>query len=204
LLPLRISADWIAEIRATLPEMPGARAARLAREYQIPDYDATVLTDQKALADYFEATAAVHPDGKQVSNWIMTEVLRVLKDKDIDIAGLPVSSGALAELLGMIDGGTISGTVGKDVFDKMIASGQSAGAIVESEGLTQVSDDDTLGALIDDILRENPNQIASYRAGKTRVLGFFVGEAMKRSKGMANPQRLSDILRERLGAPDRK
>jgi aspartyl-tRNA(Asn)/glutamyl-tRNA(Gln) amidotransferase subunit B len=202
LLPLRISPEWISEVRTSLPELAAERAARLAREYQIPAYDAGVLTDQKALADYFEATVAVCPDGKKVSNWIMTEVLRVLKDRDFDISGLPVSPSELGELLTMVGDGMISGTVAKDVFDKMIATGQSAPAIVAAESLTQVSDDDFLGPLVDQILRDHPAQIESYRAGKTRVFGFFVGEAMKRSKGMANPQRLSELLRERLGAPE--
>lgn len=199
LLPLHIAPDWIEEVRASLPELATARARRLARDYQIPDYNATVLTDQKALADYFEAAVKTCADAKKVSNWIMTEVLRVLKESDFDIAGFPVVPAVLGELLNLIGDGTISGTVAKDVFARMIATGQSAAAIVEAEGLRQVSDDSALIALIDDILRENPEQIESYKGGKTRVFGFFVGEAMKRSKGTANPQRLADLLRERLG-----
>ena len=198
---LRITPDWIGRVRQSLPELALARADRLTRQYQIPEYDAAVLTGQKALADYFEATVAGFPDGKKVSNWIMTEVLRVVKEGDFDIGDFPVSPSGLSEMLGMVGDGTISGTVAKDVFTEMVATGRSARDIVAAGGLTQVSDDRSLGALVDEILRANPGQIESYRAGKSRVFGFFVGEAMKRSQGMANPKRLSELLKARLDSP---
>jgi aspartyl-tRNA(Asn)/glutamyl-tRNA(Gln) amidotransferase subunit B len=196
--PLRISEQWIQTVRKSLPEMPEARAARIENQYGIPAYDATVLTESQALADYFEETASAHPDGKRVSNWIMTEVLRVLKDRGIEIGELPVRPEALAAMLAMIDDGTISGKMAKEVFDQMIVSGRSAKEIVESTGGMQISDSTMLRAMVDSVLQENSDQVATYRSGNVRVLAFFVGQLMKMTQGKANPQRVSDLLKERL------
>ncbi|MEW5876235.1 MAG: Asp-tRNA(Asn)/Glu-tRNA(Gln) amidotransferase subunit GatB, partial [Candidatus Zixiibacteriota bacterium] len=187
LLPLHIDNAWIARVRASLPELALSRAARLVREHGIPEYDATVLTDSKPLADYFEATVAAFPEPKKVSNWIMTEVLRALKDRNQGIAEFPIPPNGLAELLQLVEGGAISGTVAKDVFDSMLDTGRSAKEIVAAEGLTQISDDTALIAIIDNLIAAHPDQAAEFRAGKHRVLGFFVGQAMKQSGGKANP-----------------
>jgi aspartyl-tRNA(Asn)/glutamyl-tRNA(Gln) amidotransferase subunit B len=202
LLPLRITPEWIDAVAGSLPELRDAKAKRLVSQYQIPPYDAEVLTEEKSLADYFEAAAAVGADGKRVSNWIMTEVLRVVKDRDTDITAFPVRPRALGELLNMIENGAISGKIAKDVFDEMIASGREAKAIVQEQGLTQISDDDTLSTLVDQIVARYPVQAEKYRNGQTRVLGFFVGEAMKQTKGQANPKRLNQLLRMRLNAKE--
>jgi aspartyl-tRNA(Asn)/glutamyl-tRNA(Gln) amidotransferase subunit B len=198
LLPLRISSEWIESVRASLPELAPARAERLARQYRIPVYDAEVLTEQKPLADYFEATAVHCPDGKRVSNWIMTEVLRVQKERRSGVRGFPVSPADLGGMLTMVDAGAISGKIAKEVFDRMVATGRCAHDIVESEGLEQISDEETLCSLVEEIVSRNRDQVERYRAGKTRVLAYLVGEAMKRTKGTANPQRLNRLLRERL------
>jgi aspartyl-tRNA(Asn)/glutamyl-tRNA(Gln) amidotransferase subunit B len=198
LLPLRISEQWIQAVEKSLPEMPEARAARIEKQYGIPAYDAAVLTGSRALADYFEETVSAHPDGKRVSNWMMTEVLRILKDKGIEIGELPVRPAALAEMLAMIDDGTISGKMAKDVFDQMVASGRAAKEVVESTGGTQISDSTMLRAMVDSVLQENGDQVATYRSGNVRVLAFFVGQLMKMTHGKANPQRVSDLLKERL------
>jgi len=198
LLPLRISEQWIQAVEKSLPEMPKARAARIEKQYGIPAYDAAVLTESRALADYFEATVSAHPDAKRVSNWIMTEVLRVLKDKGIPIDKFPVMPPALAEMLTMIDDGAISGKMAKDVFDQMVLTGRSAKEIVSSGGLTQISDEPMLNAMVETVLRDNRGQVATYKSGNARVLAFFVGQVMKLTQGKANPQRVSDLLKAQL------
>jgi len=201
LLPLRISTAWVEDVRKSLPELPAARASRLASQYGIPDYDATVLTDDRALADYFEETVAHFKDGKKTSNWIMTEVLRVLKDNLISIQDFAVRPDALGEMLAMVEAGTISGKMAKEIFEQMVATGKSAKEIVATSGLTQISGDDALIPIIDAVIAENAGQVAMYRGGKAALFGFFVGETMKRSQGRANPKRVNELLRERLGEP---
>lgn len=201
LLPLRVTEKWIDEVRTSLPELPGARAQRLASQYGIPAYDATVLTEERALADYFEDTVALFKDGKKASNWIMTEVLRVLKDKLISIGDFNVRPAPLAEMLTMVDSGTISGKMAKEIFEQMIATGKTAKEIVAASGLTQISGDDALAPIIEAVISENAGQVEEYRGGKAQLFGFFVGETMKRSQGRANPKRVNELLKERLGEP---
>ncbi len=201
LLPLRISTTWIDDVRKSLPELPAARAHRIASQYGIPDYDATVLTDDRALAEYFEDTVKQFKDGKKASNWIMTEVLRVLKAKLITIQEFSVKPAALAEMLIMVDAGTISGKMAKEIFEQMVATGKSAKDIVAASGLTQISGDDALIPIIDAVVAENAGQAAMYRGGKAGLFGFFVGETMKRSQGRANPKRVNELLKERLDEP---
>ena len=201
LLPLRISTAWIEDARKSLPELPGARAVRLASQYDIPVYDATVLTEDRALADYFEETVTHFKDGKKASNWIMTEVLRVLKDKLISIQEFAVRPSALGEMLTMVESGTISGKMAKEIFEQMVATGKSAKEIVAASGLTQISGDDALIPIIEAVIAENPGPVDKYRGGKAALFGFFVGETMRRSQGRANPKRVNELLRERLGEP---
>jgi len=201
LLPLRVAPEWIEAVRLSLPELPAARAQRLEQQFGITAYDAAVLTDARALADYFEATARHFPDGKKAANWIMTEVLRVLKERGIGITAFTVAPEALAELLGMVEAGTISGKMAKDVFETMAATGRRASEIVQSDGLVQISDDEALIGIIDAVIADNAGQLARYRSGKAQLFGFFVGETMKRTQGRANPKRVNDLLKERLGTP---
>jgi aspartyl-tRNA(Asn)/glutamyl-tRNA(Gln) amidotransferase subunit B len=196
--PLVTGAEWVEEARRSLPELPAERRLRLATEYGLPGYDASVLTQERAVADYFEAAARSSGNPKATSNWVMTEVLRKLKEGGRGIASSPVPPAALAGLVRLIDAGTISGKTAKDVFERMWATGEPAAAIVEREGLTQLSDDSALEAIVAEAVASFPEQAASYRAGKTAALGWFVGQVMKRTGGRANPQRVNELLRRAL------
>jgi len=193
-------AEWIDEARRSLPELPAERRLRLASEYGLPGYDASVLTQERAVADYFEAAARSSGNAKAVSNWVMTEVMRKLKEGGRGVASSPVSPAALAGLVRLIDAGTISGKIAKDVFERMWATGEPAAAIVEREGLTQLSDDSALEAIVAEAVASFPEQAASYRVGKTAALGWFVGQVMRRTGGRANPQRVNELLRRALVA----
>jgi aspartyl-tRNA(Asn)/glutamyl-tRNA(Gln) amidotransferase subunit B len=201
--PLVVGAGWIEEARRSLPELPAERRQRLASGYGLPDYDASVLTQERAVADFFEAAAQASGNSKAVSNWVMTDVLRKLKESGRGIAESPVSPAALAGLVRLIDAGTISGKIAKDVFERMWSTGEEAPAIVEREGLTQLSDDSALEAIVAEVVARSPEQAASYRGGKAAALGWFVGQVMKRTGGRANPQRVNDLLRKSLrGGPE--
>jgi aspartyl-tRNA(Asn)/glutamyl-tRNA(Gln) amidotransferase subunit B len=194
-----VSASWIEEARRSLPELPAERRRRFVHEYALPPYDAGVLTEEKEVADYFEATARACGNPKAASNWVMTEVLRKLKEDDRGPASCPVKPESLARLVKLIDAGTVSGRTAKDVFEKMWATGEEADTIVEREGLTQLSDDSALEALVAEVVAKSPEQAASYRGGKAAALGWFVGQVMKRTGGRANPQRVNALLRRVLG-----
>jgi len=182
-------------VRSELPEFPEARAERFVREYGIPAYDAGVLTVERELADYFEAVVKGCGDPKSASNWVMGEVLRTIKEKSLQITSYPIEAQRLADLLGMIRAAEISTTIAKQVFDKMLESGLGAAEIVEREGLKQVSDTSEIEKVVRAILDENADQVEQYRAGKTKVFGFFVGQCMKAMKGKANPAVVNDILK---------
>jgi len=197
--PLVVGTEWIEEARRSLPELPAGRQRRLASEYGLPGYDASVLTQEREVADYFEAAARASGNPKAASNWVMTDVLRKLKEGGHGIAESPVSPAALAGLVRLIDAGTISGRIAKDVFERMWATGGEALAIVEREGLTQLSDDSALEAVVAEVVARSPDQAASYRGGKAAALGWFVGQVMKRTGGRANPRRVDALLRKSLG-----
>jgi aspartyl-tRNA(Asn)/glutamyl-tRNA(Gln) amidotransferase subunit B len=196
--PLVIDGARIARVRATMPELPEARCRRLVEQYAIPAYDAGVLTQSADLADYFEATATASKNAKAASNWIMGEVLRTLKERKEEIAQLRFSADALAGLIGVIDKGTISNSVGKEVFAKMYDSGRSADEIVAAEGLAQIDDEGALMAIVRDVVGRNAETVAQYRAGKHQTFGFLVGQVMKASGGKANPKLASDLLKREL------
>ena len=199
--PLVVGPAWIADVEAALPELPAARRLRFASEYGIPDYDAGVLTLSREVADYFETVARESGNPKAASNWVMTEVLRKLKDSAEEgpvVANCPVRPSGLAELIRLIDAGTISGKIAKDVFERMWASGEDARVIVEREGLTQVSDQGPIQAAIDEVIAGNPGQVATYRKGKTSTLGWFVGQVMRKTGGKANPQLVNELLKRAL------
>ena len=197
--PLAVGGEWIEEARRSLPELPAERRRRLASQYSLPDYDASVLTQERSVADYFEAAARASGNPKASSNWVMTEVLRKLKEDGRGIASSPVSPAALAGLVRLIDASTISGKIAKDVFERMWATGEEALAIVEREGLLQLSDDTALAAIVADVVARSPEQAASYRGGKAAALGWFVGQVMRQTGGRANPHRVNALLRRALG-----
>jgi aspartyl-tRNA(Asn)/glutamyl-tRNA(Gln) amidotransferase subunit B len=200
--PLVVSQAWIDEVRASLPELPAQRRARFVASYGIPEYDAAVLTLSPGVADYFEAVAREAGQPKAASNFVMNEVLRKLKDDDQDLSRCPVSPASLGELLRLIEAGTISGKIAKDVFEKMWESRESPRVIVEREGLVQVSDEGPILAAISEVLAASPEQVATFRKGKTSTLGWFVGQVMRRTGGKANPQVVNELLKKALGNPD--
>jgi aspartyl-tRNA(Asn)/glutamyl-tRNA(Gln) amidotransferase subunit B len=195
--PLVVRPEWLAEVRRALPELPAQKRARFAAEYALPEYDAGVLTFSRAVADYFEAVARESANPKAASNWVMTEVLRKSKDADEE-AALAVPPARLAALIRLVDQGAINGRTAKDVFEKMWASGESPEAIVQREGLGQVSEEGALQAAVDAVVADSPQQVATYRSGKTSTLGWFVGQVMRKTGGKANPQVVQSLLRKAL------
>jgi aspartyl-tRNA(Asn)/glutamyl-tRNA(Gln) amidotransferase subunit B len=199
LVPLALDAGWSGEIRATLPELPRARRQRFVSQHGLPVYDAGVLTQSRALAEYFEATVRAHPNAKAVSNWIMSELLRALSgDDDQAVAASPVTPVRLAGLLRLVDDGTISGKIAKDVFDRMIRSGEDAETIVRREGLTQVTDTAALAAIIDRIVAENPKPLEDWKKGRKEAAKAYVGLVMKATQGKANPALVNRLLEDKL------
>lgn len=202
LLPLEVSAAWVDRVRAELPELPDARRERFATQYGIPAYDAEVLTARKDLADYYERTVAAHDNPKAASNWVMGDVLRVVRERNLDqalvIETWPVSAAQLGGLIALIDDGTISGKIAKAVFNDLLDSDRSAAQIVEAQGLGQVSDAGELESVIEQVLVGQEDKIEDFRAGKEKILGFFVGQVMKATAGKANPALVNEMLRKRL------
>jgi aspartyl-tRNA(Asn)/glutamyl-tRNA(Gln) amidotransferase subunit B len=199
LVPVKIDPQWLEDLKQGLPELPAERAARFQKDYQLPDYDAEILTSDKALADYFEAAVKEFPQAKPVSNWIMGELLRELKKEEAGIASCRVTPAALGRLLALVEAGTISGKLAKTVFEEMWATGKEPEAIVKEKGLVQITDTDTLTAAAQEILSAHPKEVEDYRAGKTKVMGFFVGQLMRKTKGQANPQMANEVFKRLLG-----
>ena len=197
--PLVVDEARIARVRTTMPELPDARRKRFVAQYAIPEYDAGVLTGDAALADYYEAVAAAAGNAKAASNWVMGELLRTLKERGQDVAAQPLQADRLAGLIRLIDRGTISSSVAKDVFAKMYDSSRTADEIVAAEGLSQIGDESALLEIIRGVIAANADAAAQYRAGKTQTFGFLVGQVMKGSKGQANPKLASDLLKKELG-----
>lgn len=200
LLPLEVKKDWIQDIKSKLPELPLARAQRFQKQYALPEYDSFVLTTEKDMAEYFEQTAKACGNAKGASNWIMGELMRELNEAKKEIKTSPIQPEQLAELITLIDKGTISGKMAKDVFAEMWKSGGRAGDIVKAKGMSQITDEGAIVKIIEDILAANPGQVAEYRSGKTKLFGFFVGQIMKASKGQASPDLVNKILTEKLKA----
>jgi aspartyl-tRNA(Asn)/glutamyl-tRNA(Gln) amidotransferase subunit B len=194
---LEVGVERIEEIRRSLPELPEARKARLIRQYDLPEYDAGVLTQSAALADYFEATAAQAP-ARAASNWILGEVLRKLRETGAATTEIRLDPARLADLIALVERGTISGSVAKDVFQKMYETGATAEAVIAAEGLSQISDEGALLAAVRDVLAANPGPVAQYRAGRAKTFGFLVGQVMKATRGQGNPQLVNDLLRREL------
>ncbi len=250
LVPIEVDREWIERIRKSLPELPEARKARFIKAYQIPDYDASILTSSRELADYYEecikASSPLVPRGlevpegelgipkesreararsselnkealrfhrrnlvtlraksqagrnKSIANWIMSELLRELKEKDIGIEECKVSPKHLAEMVALIDKGSISGKMAKEVFVQMFETGKRASQIVEEKGLAQISDKEALAAVIDKVIEENPKVVEDYKKGKEKALGYLVGQVMKETKGRANPRLVNRLLKEKI------
>ena len=198
LVPLQIEPAWVDQVRQTIPELPDARRQRFVSQYGLPAYDADVLVASRAMADYFEATVELFPQPKIVSNWVMGNFLRELNYANHSPDEAPVTPSHLAELLRLIDDGTISGKIAKTVFEDVYRTGKRPVDIVAEQGLVQMSDSDALQEVIGQVVAEHPEQVAAYRAGKEKLLGFFVGQTMKATQGKANPAMVNTLLRQLL------
>ncbi len=198
LMPVVIVAEQVAAWRASLPEPPRARRERLVREYGIPGYDAGVLAADKRVGDYFEAAARLSGNGKAASNWVMTEMLRLLGERELEIDRVRVTPEALAELIGLVDRNVLNSNSAKAVFAELFENGGMPGAVVEARGLAQVSDTAALEAYVRQVVEEQPASVADFRAGKTRALQFLVGQVMRLSRGKANPRLVQELLEKAL------
>ncbi len=200
LIPLVIAPALLEAIRAKLPELPDQRRDRLIREMGIPAYDATVITSSRRLAEFFETAVSHCGNAKAVSNWVMGEMLRLLKLDEREVDDLQMKPDELGALIRMIDAGLISNTIGKTVFEEMYKTGSSPEAIVKEKGLMQISDTSAILLTIDKVIAANAAQVAEYRSGKDKLMGFFVGQVMKQMSGKANPGVVNELLKQKLGA----
>jgi aspartyl-tRNA(Asn)/glutamyl-tRNA(Gln) amidotransferase subunit B len=199
LLPLKLEEGWQASILAQLPELPLERRARFMTEHDLPEYDADILTGDRALSDYFEAAVKAYDgDAKVVSNWMMNEVLRMLNDLGISADQLSLTPANLVSVIKMVDDGSINSTTGKSLLGKVQESGKGPAEIVKEQGLAQVSDDAALQSVIDQVLAEHPEEVASYRDGKEGLFGWFMGQVMRGTRGKADPQRTRELLQQAL------
>lgn len=198
LVPMKLEEEWIEALRKEVPELPTARLARFVGQYGLPEYDAGVLTSSKGIADYFEDCVKLFDQPKTVSNWVMGELMRELNNSGTDVTASPVSPERLVSLLRLVDRGTISLKVARDIFSELYAGGKTAEQIVEEKGLTQLSDEGALERIIADVIGNNPAQVEQYKGGKQQVLGFLVGQVMKASGGKANPGKVNELLKKRL------
>ncbi|PID76146.1 MAG: Asp-tRNA(Asn)/Glu-tRNA(Gln) amidotransferase GatCAB subunit B, partial [Deltaproteobacteria bacterium] len=198
LVPVEISDEWIEEVRRTLPELPDAKKLRFQDEYQLPEQDAVLLTSDRIIADYFEEAVQDGAKPKKTANWIMTELLGALKGEDFQTC--KVSAKDLSQLLKMIDNNTISGKIAKTVFADMMETGKAPEVIVKEKNLVQVSDESELIAIIEEIVAANPDQAEDFRNGKTKIMGYFVGQLMQRTRGKANPKMANELFTKVLGS----
>jgi len=198
LVPIVISEEWIGEIEEIIPELPLEKRERFVRDYDIPPYDVGVLTATRALADYYEETVKYSGMPKGASNWVMGDILGHLKEDKLDIISSPVQPKDLGAMITLIEDGTISGKIAKEVFEEMWKTGKAPETIIEEKGLKQISDSGALESTIDDVLKASPNQIEQYKGGKEKLFGYFVGQTMKATQGKANPQLVNEILKKKL------
>jgi aspartyl-tRNA(Asn)/glutamyl-tRNA(Gln) amidotransferase subunit B len=198
LVPLRVSEAWMQRIRQAAPELPASRRKRFLETHGLREYDAQVLTQTRAMSDYFEKAAAVAGDARAAANWVMGDLAGLLKQEGKEITESPVTPENLGSLVALITQGKISGKLAKEIFVKMFAGGESPEAIMERDGLRQINDEGALGKIIDEVIAANPKQVEQYRGGKATVIGFLVGQAMKASRGQADPSTVNRMLKEKL------
>jgi aspartyl-tRNA(Asn)/glutamyl-tRNA(Gln) amidotransferase subunit B len=198
LAPLGVSDKWREEIRASMPELPAAKRTRFIASFGLREYDAQVLTATRAMSEYYEIVAATSGDPKTAANWVMGDLAGLLKAANRDIAESPVPPANLGDLVAMIVKGELTGKLAKDVLAKMFESGEAPGVIVQREGIRQISDTGALEKIVDEIIAASPKQVEQFRSGKATVIGFFVGQVMKASRGQANPATVNEILKSKL------
>jgi aspartyl-tRNA(Asn)/glutamyl-tRNA(Gln) amidotransferase subunit B len=199
LVPLRISETWREGLRAGMPELPSQKRSRYSNEFGLSEYDVQVLTSTKELGNYFEEVVAAAGDAKMAANWVMGDLMGALKAESKEIMDTPVTAANLGDLIKRIISGELSGKLAKEIFPKMYVEGLAPGIIIERDGLKQISDTGAIEKIIDEILAANPKQVEQYRGGKTTVIGFFVGQIMKATKGQASPGIVNDLLKQKLG-----
>jgi len=199
LVPIAVDGKWLDEIRASLPELPDAKRKRFVGDFGLPEYDADLLTSERPVAEWFEEVVAAGAQPKAASNWMMGELMRLLNEENRPIDECAIKPEQLASMLRLIDAGTISGKIAKAVFAEMYRTGRDAEAIVKEKGLVQISDQSEIEKAVDDVIAGNPNEVGRFRAGEEKLLGFFVGQVMKKTKGKANPRMLNDLMKKKLG-----
>ncbi len=197
LLPLEFAQEWVNEIKETLPELPDEKKHRFMNDFGLSAYDASVLIAERSRADYYE-TVASGRDAKLAANWVINELLGILNKNEKTLDESPVSAEQLGGLIALISDDTISGKIAKDVFPEMFVTGKNADVIVEEKGLKQVTDTGAIEAIIDEVIAENPDNVAAYKGGKDKLFGFFVGQVMKKSQGKANPAAVNKLLKDKL------
>jgi len=198
LVAIQVDETWIREVEGTLPELPLEKRERFIREYEIPLYDAGVLTTSRALAEYYEDVVKVCGKPKIAANWVMGDLLRFVNEDKGDIRTCSISASSLGEMINLIEEGTISGKMAKDLIQDMYKTGKPPREIIEEKGMVQITDEGALGGIIDDVIRANPTQLAQYRSGKDKLFGYFVGQVMKMTQGKANPQLINELLKKKL------
>lgn len=194
LVPVVVSEEWIEKIKKDMPELPDQKIERFIKDYGLPQYDAEILTEEKALAEWFEEAVKLGGKPKEVSNWIMVELLRLLNEEGKDITECSLTPSQLVELLGLIEKGTINRNTAKDVFEEMFKTGKSAEALVKEKGLTQISDSSVIIDAIRQVMSTNPKEVERFKAGEEKLIGFFVGQVMKLTKGKANPKLVNELV----------
>jgi aspartyl-tRNA(Asn)/glutamyl-tRNA(Gln) amidotransferase subunit B len=198
LVPLVLDHEWVEELRAGLPELPAARRVRFIEQYGLPESDAELLTGDRALADYFEKTVAAYDQPKKVCNWISTDILRMVNECGGSIASCGLAPEDFATLVRIVDEGVINQKVGKNVLGELFAEGGDPEAYVKDKGLVQISDTSALETAVDEVIADNPSEVEAFRDGKTKLMGFFVGQVMRKTKGQANPKLVNQILADKL------
>ncbi len=201
LVPVEVTPEWLEEVRRELPEMPDARRDRLMAQYGLGRYDAELLVQTRATADFFEAAVAVHPSPKAIANWMLGEVAAYLNEHNLEIEQLRITPRQLAELVALVEDGTISGRTAKDVIAEMLHTGEDPRRIVDRRGLVQIADEAALREAVEEVVRDHPEPVRDVQAGKEKAIAFLVGQVMRRTGGRANPALVHKLLRERLGLP---
>ncbi|MBN1899758.1 Asp-tRNA(Asn)/Glu-tRNA(Gln) amidotransferase subunit GatB [Candidatus Sumerlaeota bacterium] len=199
LVEIHITPEWREEIRKHLPELQGQKRNRFISQYGLPEYDASILTGNKLLADYYEECVRIHSNPKTASNWIMTELLRELNQKEWEPDTCPVTSAHMGNLIKLMDEGVISGKIGKQVFSEMLDTGKMPGEIIRDKGLAQITSEDEISGIVEAVMKENEGTVEAIRGGRNKAMGFLVGEIMKKSRGKANPKLVNEILKKKIG-----
>ena len=196
--PVSVGQEWIDELKSKLPELPDEKRYRFIQQYSLPEYDADLLTSEKAVADWFEKAIQVGGQPKAVSNWMMGELMRMLNEENKSIDEILIKPMQMAGMLSLIEDGTISGKIAKTIFDEMYRTGKNADDIVKEKGLVQISDMGEIEKAVDEVLAKNPAEVERFKSGNEKLIGFFVGQVMKATKGKANPKVLNDLLKQKL------